>query len=305
MERASENAAVIEAMRELHEVEDLGRLEANGTDEGIGDLLVIPSGKSVVDTKPFRDARLTAPERRKGTSKHTTLDSFIDFVKRFEDADSAVFVGDSPKAPSIIAVLDYHRRGADGAPRFGAHRAVYDFPLSDAWKAWVAVAGPESPWMSQAQMAAWIEDRIADVSEPDAAGTTVQEYAAKLGFELATPAQLLALSRGLSIKVDLRVKNAVTLQSGVAHVVFEETHQAEGGGNLQVPGGFAITIPVFRGGAPYIMGARLRYKHHDGKISWRIVLNRLDAVLENAITTEVALVDTHVQSEVFFGTPES
>ncbi|MDE8453326.1 DUF2303 family protein, partial [Klebsiella pneumoniae] len=90
---------------------------------------VTPMAASVFDQ--YR----TNPLRRAGTATMLSLDSLIDHVNRFKDADTVVFADDSRSAPSMTAVLDYHRAGASGDPRFGKHRSLYAFPLSDEWKA--------------------------------------------------------------------------------------------------------------------------------------------------------------------------
>ena len=210
---------------------------------------------------------------------------------------------DDPRAPRLIAVLDYHEQTAAGAPRFGAHRTEYAFPLSDEWKAWSSIVGKE---LSQAAFAEWLEERIADVMNPEGLGVGTLELAQALGIQLAGPTALLALSRGLSVRVDQKVTQAVNLSTGEASIGFEETHRdKDGGGPLKVPGGFAIALPVFRNGETFSVVARLRYRVREGAVLWRIVLHRADAVFDVAFREACAKAETETGVPLFYGQPEA
>lgn len=300
--RASDAAAVIEAVERLAKFEVI-QLE----DEGVeNDLAIISKGQQLVDLLPFQTARRDRPLRKEGTAKLTTLDSFIEYVQEFEDEHSTIFVVDDPNTPRLICVFDHHEGGPDGKPRFGKHRAEYAFPVDEAWKVWTGLS-KEGRGLSQVQLAALLEDRIGDVMEPEMVGTTIQELAAKLGIELASPPALLALSRGVAIRADLKVAQAISLQTGETRVSFDETHVREGSDSkpITVPGGFAIAIPVFRAGAPYQVAVRLRYRRVDAGIVWLFALHRTDVIFENAITEAVRQVDEVVGAHVYYGTPES
>lgn len=264
-------------------------------------ILLVPDGMKPHSVQKYLDEVMPHPERRKGTAKHTTLSSFCEHVKRFADEHSAVFAHDDPKHPRLVAVLDYHEAGSDGVPRWGEHRAIYDFPVSDEWKAWTGVGD-----LDQRAFAEFLEDRIADVLEPSGAGDAVKAFAEQLGCSLASPSALMALSRGLSVRVDQKVAQHLNLSTGEAQIAFEETHrEKDGGGPLKVPGGFAIAIPVFRGGAAYKLPVRLRYRVRSGQITWRIALHRADRAFVDAF--EEACNEAHGATglTVFRGTPEA
>jgi hypothetical protein len=294
-ETSSATEAVIEKVESLAKVEPIELTENT--------ILVLPEGKHIEDMKPYLDARRTAPERREGTSRHTTLDSFNAHVVRFADEHSAIFASDDARAPSLLAVLDYHERGHAGGPRFGTHRSLYQFPLSDEWKAWINL--PEK--IEQATLASFLEDHIGDVLDPAAAGDAGVEFAQKLSITLASPARLMELSRGLSVRVDMKVANVVSLGSGESKLHFEETHSAEGGGPLSVPGGFMLAIPVFKGGDLFKVPARLTYRasKQSGQITWRIALHRTDKVFRVAFGEAVKVVEQATGLPVFYGAPES
>lgn len=313
MESQQSNArAIIEEVKRLHEPHDLGKLESDDADDAtIGDLLVVPVGMQVVDTKPYRDARLDRPERRAGTAKLTTLDSFIAHVLRSSDTDSAIFADDTPTAPKLLAVYDYHEANAraedgavvEGEARFGKHRAQYAFPVDEAWAAWTKLSASREG-LDQAELARWLEDRIGDVLAPDSVGTTTREIAEKFGIELAGPSTLLTLARGIAIRANTSVRQAVSLQTGETQISYEETHEKTGGAQT-VPGGFAIGIPVFRAGAPYQIAARLRYRIANGSIRWFIQLHRTEVTFEHAFTEACAHVAKETSLPLFYGAPEA
>lgn len=288
--------AIIDTVEALHGVEEVG-LEDNT-------VLIVPSGKSVHDLKPYLDARRTRPERRKGTARLTTLQSFIEHAVRFADDHSVIFADDSPTAPSLVSVLDYHEQEATGAPRFGQHRGVYAFPVSDEWKAWSKVAqGP----LDQAALAAFLEERIVDVLDPAAAGEGTKHFAAELGIALASPARLMDLSRGLTVRVDSKVVNHVNTSTGEAQIGYEENHTDRAGGPLKVPGGFVVAIPVFRAGSLYQIPVRLLYRVQRGeqRVVWSLRPHRAERVFADAFDGAAREAAEATGLPVFFGTPEN
>lgn len=97
--KESENRALAEVFQRLGTVEvlDIGQtadrkvLVAARPNGSTG-------GRDLVSLKALRDEYLAAPERRRGTAKFTTLDSFIEHAKRTMDADSVLFAIDAQKA---------------------------------------------------------------------------------------------------------------------------------------------------------------------------------------------------------------
>lgn len=294
------NAAAVIAMVRDHVRPTTIQLESD--EEGGERIVAVPTGLRLESLKRFEDERRTHPERRAGTAELTTIQSFADHVKRFADDHSAIFAVDDRNAPELIAVLDYHEKTADGQPRFGHHRSRYRFPLSDEWKAWNAINGKT---IDQAALAAHLEDHLDDVIDPAAVGETVETFAKRHGIALAGAARLQELARGLQVRVDRRVANIQNPSTGEARVYFEETHTDDVGGELKVPGGFALGIPVFRGGDLYQVPARLRYRVSKGAILWSIALHRTDRVFDHAFDGACSLVEEDTGLPVFHGRPEA
>lgn len=300
-EPRTEADAVADIVSDAHTTEVV---EIRRGDQGAVQLLAVPSGRGsveLVDPKPHLDKYLAAPERREGTATLLDLDSFIRHVNRFKDDDSAIFGDPEPGSPSLTAVLDYHRAGSESAARFGRHRSVYHFPISEEWQAWASVEGTE---FGTAALAEWLEDRIVDVLDPEKAGETPTALAEVLGVSLATPQRLLELSKGLEVRVDQRVVEKRNLSTGEAQLVFEQTHSNDVGQPLKIPGAFLVGIPVFRSGERYQLAIRLRYRVREGRVSWLLSRHRPDAILQDALTQAFEEARDQTELPLLVGRPE-
>lgn len=294
------------------------------TTDGGNQVAAVPSGRSLVSLKKFDDELRLVPERMKGTATVTDLPSFIALVNRNKDAvqlpeiteeqaakepldarasRSALFA--RKQAPQLTAVLNY---GDPNDPLFGDHKVVYPFPVSKEWLAWT---GGDGKKMTQADFAAFLEDRIVDVSDPplmgDGADPTnpIVQFARTVGGAFANPQKLLELSRGMAVSSGVEVANAVNLNNGEARITFKETHTDAKGAPLLVPSMFVIAIPVFENGMFYRIGARLRYRVANGQIGWFYQLYRSDLAFEDAFREACSSASLETQLQLFYGQPES
>lgn len=277
-------------------------LDVKSTDGRSSSVLVLPTGLQPHAVEKFLEHLKKAPDRREGTAKLAELDSLIEHANRFKDSDSALWAEPSESAPKLTAVLDYHRHGADGAPRFGRHRGVYAFPLSDEWHAWVEKNAQQ---MQQSAFAEFLEDRIQDIADPEGAFANAKAFAEQLGISgFASPSRLLALSRGLSVHVDDRVTNKVDLSSGEATIHFETSHTDDEGAPLNVPRAFLIRLPVFRAGAAYQLAVRLRYRVSGGRVMWSYEIHGVKRALDDAFREACERAKEGTGLPLFFGQPE-
>lgn len=315
--------AIIEAVERLTKKPEVVEVE-RGSDQ-TARVVAVPQGFKLESLKPIFDAELEFPERRKGTAVLTSLAAFIDHANRFKLENSAVFLDDSNKnAPRLVSVFDYHwatRKElervdeADGPTakisdhynpaRWLQHRGVYAFPLSDEWNAWVNAS---KSWLDQREFATFLEDRLEDVLAPEASGKA-GAFAEEYGFQLATKRRLLELSKGLSLRVEQRISNHQALSSGEVQFTFEERHaDKDGAPLLNMPGGFVIAIPVFRGGELFSVPVRLRYRtaQQNGAtvIRWSLAPHNLEKVFEAAISDAQKAVENGTGLPVFRGKPE-
>jgi uncharacterized protein YfdQ (DUF2303 family) len=277
-------------------------LTVHSPDGAEAEVLVLPASLTAKSIKELVDENRQAPLRRRGTAELTTLGSFIAHVNLFKNADSVIFADRTPSKPALLAVIDYNRHGPDGAARYGEHRARYDFPLSEELTVWRAMNGKGMP---QEAFAGWIEDHLTDVSDPAGAQQGALAFAGLFGCAFASASRLLELSRGLSVHVGARVQNHVNLSTGETAVTFAEGHADDSGRPLKIPGAFLLGIPVFRGGAPYQIPARLRYRVASGSITWSYDLYRIDAVFDHAFDEACETAEEGTELPLFMGTPEA
>ena len=113
-------------------------------------LVATPSHRTVHDlTDKHRNAaEYLKPARRKGTARLDDLQSIIEWANRFKGETSALFAKPDMTAPTLTCIADYHATGpvdqataaGDPTARHCHHRAIYNFPLSEEWKAWMKVS---------------------------------------------------------------------------------------------------------------------------------------------------------------------
>ena len=264
--------------------------------------MLTAGGLQPVRSTVFDDYRAT-PTRRRGTASFLDLTSLIAHVSRFKDDDTVLFANDDRARPSLTAVLDYHRAGADAEPRFGQHRANFTFPVSDEWKAWTT--GNAKP-MSMLDFAAFLEDRIIDVLDGgDDLPEEMQRFVKAIGGNIASPTKLMEVAVGLKVHEKSNVGETVNLASGEGEISFVSTHTDATGKPLKVPNLFLIGIPVFKNGPAYRIAARLRYRKRDGGLTFWYELWRHEAVFDHAFGEALERVRKETGLPVLLGTPES
>ncbi|MBP2147968.1 DUF2303 family protein [Xanthobacter flavus] len=220
--------------------------------------------------KSYAEQFRLKPARKVGTAKALTLESFIALANRHKTEHTAVFADTSWHKPGFTAVIDYHDNTSGGPADNGKHRIQYDFPLSEEWKAWVKLDGEP---MSQVDFAAFLEDHIQELCSPTEAEKNTLER--DFVTTVATPAEVVQLSRGLQVHIASQVKNAHTLQTGAGQIQWQEEHQTADGKPLTVPGIFLLNIAPFFMGEPVRIPVRLRYRV-SGKITWFYQIFRPD-----------------------------
>lgn len=251
-----------------------------------------------LDTRPLFEHWRIRPARKAGQAKTLTLDSFIALTNRHKTEHSAVFADTDWRKPAFLAVVDYHEL-ALGAPAPCKHRIGYQFPLSEPWKLWVA---HNAEPMAQGEFAAFVEDNIADLSSPTPAEAA--SWGSLFGTTVATPSDLIRLSRGLAVNVESKVVNAVTLQSGAGQVVFEETHKDADGKPITVPGLFILSVAPFFMGTVVRVPCRLRYRVKAGSLVWFYQIYRPDLAVTERVRADLDIVAAATALPCFEGAPE-
>ncbi|RWC27728.1 MAG: DUF2303 family protein [Mesorhizobium sp.] len=255
-------------------------------------------GQAFKSIKPLIEEYRTAPDRRKGTATVETLASFIALVDRHKDENSALFGKTVWPDPKLTAVLDYDKQGMPARNR--SHRIVYAFPLTEEFKAWVAAnAAP----MEQEVFAAFLEEHSAELSAPTVG--EISEYERLFNEKMATPSEVVALSRHLEVFVAARAKQGVRLQTGERVVEFSEEHQNAKGESIVVPGVFMVSVAAFVDGDPVRIPTRLRYRVKGGKIVWFYELYRWEFYLREQVGHDLKQASNETGLPAFEGAPEA
>ncbi|KQS90326.1 DUF2303 family protein [Rhizobium sp. Leaf386] len=238
----------------------------------------------------------TSPERKAGTANVATLESFVNLVNHHKQADSAIFAATDWQKPSLTAVIDYHGKET---PDNGKHRVHYQFPLSEEWKAWLAI---NCKGMPQLAFAEFIENRIEDLSSPS--DKEMEDYEAMFASKVGFPNEIVQMSRGLQINVENRIKQVVKLQSGESQILFEEDHKTATGQPLVIPGVFILQIaPFFQGDAARIP-VRLRYRKSDGNLIWFCEMYRPDKYITEHVRADLDAAAKATELPKYEGSPE-
>ncbi|MEW6256919.1 MAG: DUF2303 family protein [Pseudomonadota bacterium] len=257
-----------------------------------------PKNAALISVQAEAEKYRLAPKARRGTAKALTLESFIALVNRHATDQSVVFADTTWTKPSFTAVIDYHPVMPGEGASFGKHRVLYDFPLSEEWKKWVEMDGEP---MSQFDFAAFLEDRISDLSSPlDAEKAELER---DFATTVANPAELILLSRKLHVTVESKVTNALTLQSGAGQIQWEEEHKGADGKPITVPGLFILNIAPFFMGEKARIPVRLRYRAKT-TITWSFHIYRPDVHVTERVRGDLDIVAKKTSKPTFEGAPE-
>lgn len=219
--------------------------------------VVVPDGFEVASLESLQ----LAPSRIRQNTNLISPGSLIAYIQRFRDERSVVFA-DKTKT-RIIAVLDYHQNAA--SPNWGGHRAIYDCPYSDDWKAWDA---NDNHKMNQVDFAEFLENNIHNVAPVSDA------YSGPSGTELLEMVLAFQETRKSEFKSVRR------LQDGTCQFSFSD--EKSGSGNTKLPEKISLAISPFHNGAAYQVDARIRYRLRDGQLILWYELIEPKKVVEHA-----------------------
>lgn len=249
----------------------------------------------IVSLKGIRDENRLTPLYRKENLNTHCLSSFIDHIKRYVSDDTILLaqqpaVNGNQASFKMLAIIDGHPKGTDlentGAEQ---HKVKYIAALHQRAERWL---DNERKSMKQSDFAAFIEDNMSDLC-------VLEDFVPPFGKAVASPADLLTLSRGLDVRVNQTVRSATRLSSGEVSLVFTTENTRQDGSELIVPEWFGLRLPIFVGTQPIIIPVRLRYAVREGVISFSFLFHNFEAVLEQIIrvsidTVKEALPELHV-----------
>lgn len=275
-------------------------------------VLVMPKGMNAVDVKAYLDKYRKVPERPTGTSIHQTLASIIEHAKNFRGHGTAAWGEVKPEAPSasLLVVYDYHLSNdaklasdlepGDVGARWTQFGASYAFPLSPEFIAWKAQSGKA---MTQAEMAAFLEDHLAEVCAAEEAGERAVKLSTLLETSLASASTLLGFARKSAAVVNCFVSEKRDPATGSVSLIYQEevNHQNEDRATIVPPGVFAIRVPILQGGIEYRLAVRLKSAVSGRAIKWTVEVYRIDVAFIDAVNDELARFNTETGLTVYRG----
>lgn len=288
-------------------------------------LVGLPSHRKVEDiTRHHREAaEYLKPARRRGTARLADLQSLTKWANRFKGPSSVLYALPDMKAPTLTCIADYHIEGpadptntsGDPTARHCKHCAVYDFPLSDEWKAWTGVAGKP---LEKDDLGEFIEAQAKDIMDPTPAvikgkhdeknqawENRLIETANKIEGRFGQLGQLLAMSKQFQVHETSNLTVRTNRDSGEQEVQFVNEHKTPEGKPLCIPNLIIIAIPVFMGGAPYRMAVRFRYRKMGGQVKFLLSIYNPEKAFEAAFGEAIAEAEAETELPLFKGSPES
>lgn len=267
---------------------------------------VLPEGAKLhlEDTQKLRDH----PRRKTGSRSLATAESFIAYVNAHKTGSTAIYANkgqvnfaavfnDHEPEPSLTSTTEEDpptpagmpdglkmtritlTLEEGGAPGWGDFTATYACPLSIEWKRWTSKsqhAAEDKKGMRHPDFIQFIEDNLLDITKP-ASGA------------------MLAAVRSFEAKQDVKFKSAVRLDNGdTAFAYSEETTGTAVDGRLTLPETFELTIPVFEGGQPYLVEAKLRYRIGGGGLTLWYELVRPHKIIEHAFNEVKAKIEAGI-----------
>lgn len=255
--------------------------------DGVPSFVIVPRGMDVESLKQIREENDLVPRYRADRTETNDLASFCSHVGRYISEDTVIFssaprVDVSSVTYDMTAIIDYHPKGSDltsaGACK---HRIGFAAHLHARTKNWLSKNGS---YMKHGDFSAFIEDNLSDIAYLG------DDYVPPFGRAVATPADILTLSRGLEVRVNQKVGNATRLPSGETSLVFEKQHTKHDGSELIVPEWFGVKIPVFVGSEPLLMPMRLRYRIKEENIEFAYLFFDFQRTLEDAVDNAISFV---------------
>ena len=229
-----------------------GRTQNNIHENPGGDpYLVKPTGEAV------NMGGFYSPRRIKQSPMFQDSGSFADYVNLFKTNESLIFALMTETNATLTAVLDYHRGTVSGvaSPNWCQHRAMFAAQPTPEWQAWQAAN--RRP-MNQVEFATWIEDNMNLFATGEIAAV----------HEAPSGAELLELVRTLHGHQNARFTSNLRLDNGAYCASYEEDHVVKGmstvkAGSIELPKQILGGFPLFLGGVPYAVEARLKSRITD------------------------------------------
>jgi uncharacterized protein YfdQ (DUF2303 family) len=249
-------------------IQQLGALTVAATSvRSIGDahFLVLPPEYRHFDITKAIEGALPEPHRKSGTVVLSDLNSFMQFVADQASPDDC-YIYAHPDTRTLVAVLNDHGKGHGGMPAWRDFRVSYTAELSREFTGWYQ---NDRKAMEQEAFAVFLEDNVADISEPS--GET-----------------MLQVALTLQAKTEVAFSSHRRLDNGQVQLAYTENIDARAGaGDIMIPREFALGLRLFKNGDGYKVRARLKYRLGGGKVKFWYELDRVENAIEDAFKAYV------------------
>jgi len=244
---------------------------------------VVPTGYKLENISELVERMQLTPRRKKGTVALKSVQSLLDYCQTQKDADEAHVPGliyADVDARKITAVFNDQ---ASAEPGWRDHRAEFYAEFTPELDKWLK---HNKHMFSQTEFAEFIEDNMADITEPGAQ-------------------TLLEVATTMQAKTDINFSSAKRLQNGQVQLQYTENIDARAGaaGALEIPKEFALGLRIFKNGDGYKLRARLKYRLHAGAVKFWYELDRTERAIEDAFGGYVEKVATDSGYMVLIGRP--
>lgn len=241
--------------------------------------LLVPPNYSHKDITELVEKAQAMPYRKRGTVTVKDVDSLLAYCTDQHHQTTGYIYAD-PDKRTITAIFNDQR---DDAPGWRDHRAEFTAIFTPEFTKWLA---KNKEPMGQTEFAEFIEDNLADITEP---GAHV----------------LLDVATTIQAKTDISFGSAKRLDNGQVQLQYTEAIDARAGANgaLEIPREFALGLRIFKNGDGYKLRARLKYRLHAGTVKFWYELDRPERAVEDAFGGYVAKVREQSGYQVLIGTP--
>jgi uncharacterized protein YfdQ (DUF2303 family) len=255
--------------------------EANSKDNH--HYVMVPPGHSAKDITELVEKAQPHPNRPRGTVKLQDIDSLLIYCAdqtAASDASKYGYIYANANTRDIVAVFNDHRAGPAG---WRDHRAEFKAEFTPEFDKWF---NRNKQTMEQGAFAEFIEDNMADITEP----------AATVMLEMATTIQA---------KTDINFSSSKRLDNGQVQLGYTENIDARAGANgaLAIPKVFNLGMRVFKNGEGYKLQARLKFRLNGGSVKFWYELDRPERVIEAAFSGYVETLREKSGYAVLLGTP--